>query len=63
MPFGITCRIQVNLIPPRTYFKIIQYEYILQVVLILLIFVGFIPMIINPIIMQIYNFLIKLGGF
>ncbi|NLK97972.1 MAG: site-2 protease family protein [Epulopiscium sp.] len=56
-------KILFNLIPPRTYFKIIQYEYILQVVLILLIFVGFIPMIINPIIMQIYNFLIKLGGF
>ncbi|NLM12668.1 MAG: site-2 protease family protein [Epulopiscium sp.] len=51
-----------NLIPPRTYFKIIQYEYILQVVLIILLFVGFIPMLLNPVVMQIYSFLIKLIG-
>jgi len=55
-------KILFNLIPPRTYFKIIQYEYILQIILIILLLIGAIPMLLNPIVLQIYNFLIKLIG-
>ncbi|NLK21730.1 MAG: site-2 protease family protein [Epulopiscium sp.] len=55
-------KILFNIIPPRTYFKIIQYEYILQMLLIILLLTGIIPMLINPVITYIYKFLLTLMG-
>lgn len=55
-------KIFFNLIPPRTYFKIIQYEYILQIALIILLFMNIIPRFLNPIVMIIYNLLLSLFG-
>ncbi|WP_058485422.1 site-2 protease family protein [Defluviitalea phaphyphila] len=56
-------KILFNLIPPRTYFKIIQYQYILQIVLIVLLLMNVISKILDPIVWSIYEFLTKIFGF
>lgn len=53
-------KILFNFIPPRSYFKIIRYEYILQIVLLLLLFTGIIPSLINPLVDYSMKFLYSL---
>lgn len=43
-------KILFNFISPRSYFKIIRYEYILQILLIVLVVTGIIPALVNPVI-------------
>lgn len=51
-------KILFGLLPPRYYFKLVQYEKIIQLVLMLLIFTGILGRVLNPII----NMIMKLLG-
>ncbi len=51
-------KILLTIVKPNTYFKLIQYEKIIQMIVILLAFAGLLNMILNPIIQSLYRFCI-----
>jgi Zn-dependent protease len=55
-------KILFGILPPRHYFKMMQYERMIQLIIILLLFLGILPKFLNPIISTIIKMLMLIFG-